>query len=581
MLTIYDYIVIGFFFVFMFALGPIFKHFNKNDSDYFRGGAQMLWWMIGATAFMTQFSAWTFTGAASRAYQDGMLVSLIFFANAVGFFFNIVWWGPRFRQMRLVSAIESVRERFGPANEQVFTWLQIPMSLVYAAIWLNGLAVFSAAVFGFPMTTTIWIVGLVVIGLSATGGAWAVVAGSFVQLLILMVVSIVTAVMVLAHADIGGLSGLVAQLPSHHFNFTEGGHAGMIYLWITAVFIKQFFVMNNMQDAYRYLGVKDGHQARKAAWLATILMLIGPLIWFIPPMAARIFAPDIAEIFPALPNPEEASYILAAQVVLPIGMLGLLICGLFAATISSMDSGLNRNAGIFIRSFYQRVVKGTTSKHLLVAGQIASLMFGLIIIMIAVYISKLEGMDLFNAMMMFSGMIAVPYIIPLFWGIVIKKTPAWSGWSTVLLGIIVSLVVKYVIDPSWFGRALGFEAEMTSSETKDYYFLFAVIANVIICSIWFAFTGLFYKFTTAEYRERVDSFFKDMRTPVDFAKEVGEAKDNKQSHMLGVLCFVYGGFVLLLMLVPNPLVGRLSFLFCGGVIAGVGGLLYRASKRKI
>ena len=175
MLTLYDYIVIGFFFVFMFALGPIFKHFNKNDSDYFRGGAQMLWWMIGATAFMTQFSAWTFTGAASRAYQDGMLVSLIFFANALGFFFNVLWWGPRFRQMRLVSAIESVRERFGPANEQVFTWLQIPMSLVYAAIWLNGLAVFSAAVFGFPMTTTIWIVGLVVIGLSATGGAWAVV----------------------------------------------------------------------------------------------------------------------------------------------------------------------------------------------------------------------------------------------------------------------------------------------------------------------------------------------------------------------------------------------------------------------
>lgn len=580
MLTIYDYVVVAFFFVFMFALGPIFKHFNKNDSDYFRGGAQMLWWMIGATAFMTQFSAWTFTGAASRAYQDGMLVSMIFFANALGFFFNVLWWGPRFRQMRLVSAIESVRERFGAGNEQVFTWLQIPMSLVYAAIWLNGLAVFSAAVFGFNMTTTIWVVGIVVIGLSATGGAWAVVAGSFVQLLILMVVSIVTAVMVLAHADIGGLSGLVAKVPSHHFNFTEGAHSQIIYLWIVAVFIKQFFVMNNMQDAYRYLGVKDGHQARKAAMLATILMLIGPLIWFIPPMAARIFAPDIAETFPALKNPAEASYILAAQVVLPIGMLGLLICGLFAATISSMDSGLNRNAGIFIRSFYQRVVKGTSSKHLLVAGQIASLMFGLIIILIAVYISKLEGMDLFNAMMIFSGMIAVPYIIPLFWGIILRKTPSWSGWSTVLLGFCVSVVFNFWIDPTWFSELCGFEREMTSSETKDYYFFIVVIANVIICSIWFALTGLFYNKTTTEYRERVDAFFTAMKTPIDFEKEVGEAKDNKQSRMLGILCFVYGGFVLLLMLVPNPLVGRLAFLFCGGVIAGVGGLLYRASKRK-
>ena len=95
MLTIYDYVVIAFFFVFMIALGPIFKHFSKNDSDYFRGGAQMLWWMVGASAFMCQFSAWTFTGAASKAYQDGILVAMIFFANALGYLFNYIWFAPR------------------------------------------------------------------------------------------------------------------------------------------------------------------------------------------------------------------------------------------------------------------------------------------------------------------------------------------------------------------------------------------------------------------------------------------------------------------------------------------------------
>ena len=75
MLSIYDHIVIVFYFVFMVAIGFVFRHFSKNDSDYFRGGASMLWWMVGATAFMTQFSAWTFTGAASKAYADGTLVA--------------------------------------------------------------------------------------------------------------------------------------------------------------------------------------------------------------------------------------------------------------------------------------------------------------------------------------------------------------------------------------------------------------------------------------------------------------------------------------------------------------------------
>ncbi len=383
MLTIYDYVIIGFFLVFMLAMGPIFKHFSKNDSDYFCGGAKMLWWMVGASAFMSQFSAWTFTGAASKAYQDGTLVALIFFANALGFFLNYLWFAPRFRQMRLVTAIESVRERFGPVNEQIFTWLQVPMSLVYAALWLNGLVIFAAAVFGLNLTSTTWLVGIVVLVLSVSGGAWAVVASNFVMMLILMTVSVVVPVLVLLHPDVGGLSGFISKVPRAHFHWTEGARPQIVYFWIIATFVKQCLQLNNMQEAYRYLGVKDGRQARKAALMASILMLIGPILWFIPPMAARVFSPDIAAQFPALKHASEAAYIVAAAKVLPIGMMGLLVCGLFSATISSMDAGLNRNAGVFIRSFYQRVIKSPTDGHLLMAGRVVSAVFGILIILIA------------------------------------------------------------------------------------------------------------------------------------------------------------------------------------------------------
>ncbi|MBB3207302.1 Na+/proline symporter [Rhodopirellula rubra] len=579
MLTIYDYVVIAFFFLFMLSLGPIFKRYSKNDSDFFRGGGQMLWWMVGASAFMTQFSAWTFTGAASKAYQDGTLVALIFFANAVGFFCNYVWFAPRFRRMRIVSPIEAVRERFGAVNEQVFTWLQIPMSLVYAAIWLNGLAVFSTAVFGFDMTQTIWVVGIVVIVLSVAGGSWAICAGDFVQLLILMAVSIVTAFMVLGHADIGGFSGLIEKVPTHHFNWTEVARPQIIWFWIIATFVKQFVIINNMQDSYRYLGVKDEHQSRKAALLASGLMLVGPIIWFIPPMAARVLSPDLSVEFPMLKNPAEASYIFAAMKVLPVGMMGLLVCGLFAATISSMDSGLNRNAGIFVRSFYQRVRPNTSPTHLLLAGRVASTVFGVLIILIAIFISQLKDLDLFNVMLLFSGLIAIPYVMPLLWGMIVKNTPSWSGWSTVLIGLTVSLVIKYLIDPVWFGEAFGFDGELSPRELNDYFYFFGILANVVVCSVWFLFTSLFNNMSSPEHRERVDNFFTAMRTPIDFAKEVGEAKDHVQSKTLSVLCYIYGGFVSLMAFVPNLPSGRIAFLFCGGLIGGVGFLLHRASRK--
>ena len=579
MLTNYDYVVIAFFFLFMLSLGPIFKRYSKDDSDFFRGGGQMLWWMVGASAFMTQFSAWTFTGAASKAYEDGTLVALIFFANAIGFFCNFLWFAPRFRRMRIVTPIEAVRGRFGPVNEQVFTWLQIPMSLVYAAIWLNGLAVFSTAVFGFDMIQTIWVVGIVVVILSVAGGSWAICAGDFVQLLILMAVSIVTAFMVLGHANIGGISGLVEKVPSHHFNWSEVARPQIIWFWIIATFVKQFVIINNMQDSYRYLGVKDEKQSRKAALLASGLMFLGPIIWFIPPMAARVLSPDLSVEFPTLKNPAEASYIFAAMKVLPDGMMGLLVCGLFAATISSMDSGLNRNAGIFVRSFYQRVAKNSSPQHLLNVGRLASAVFGFLIILIAIFISQLKDLDLFNVMLLFSGLIAIPYVMPLLWGIIFKKTPPWSGWSTVVIGLTVSLTIKYFIDPAWFGEVFGFDSKMSSREVKDYFYFFSILTNVVICSCWFLFTSLFYKKSCPEHHQRVDEFFTAIKTPIDFEKEVGEAKDAVQSNTLGILCLIYGGFVTLMALVPNPISGRLAFLFCGGLIGGVGLLLYRASKK--
>ena len=84
-MTGYDYAVLGFYFAFMAAISWVFRRFVQNVSDYFRGGGKALWWMVGASAFMVSFSAWTFTGAASKAYADGWPVMAIYVANAVGF----------------------------------------------------------------------------------------------------------------------------------------------------------------------------------------------------------------------------------------------------------------------------------------------------------------------------------------------------------------------------------------------------------------------------------------------------------------------------------------------------------------
>jgi len=104
-LQISEYVVIGAYLAMLFAIALVFRTFNKNTSDFFRGGGQSKWWLVGSSAFMASFSAWTFTGAAGVAYLYGWSVAVIFVANTVGFLVNFAYFAPRFRQMRCITIV--------------------------------------------------------------------------------------------------------------------------------------------------------------------------------------------------------------------------------------------------------------------------------------------------------------------------------------------------------------------------------------------------------------------------------------------------------------------------------------------
>ena len=574
-----DYGVLVFYFVFMLSMGWVFKRFIKNTSDYFRSGGEMLWWIVGAGAFMTSFSAVTFTGMAGKAYLDGPVVLIIFIGNAVGFFFNWLYFAPVFRQMRCVTSMEAVRKRFGRANEQFFTWIQIPTGILYAAIWLNGLGVFVAAAFGWNLEMTIIITGAVVVLMSMLGGSWTTTASDFVQLLLLMPITLVAAV--LALMKIGGVGPFVERVPEHFWRWGKVADSNLLVLWVIAMLLQKWVSNNNLTDASRYLSVKDSKNARKAALLGMFCFIVGPAVWFIPPMVARVTHPDLAASFPQLKNPQDASYFAIALATMPSGMVGLLLCGIFAATMSSMDSGLNRNAGFFIKNFYEIIWRPKASeRELMTASVLCTLVMGSLIIGAGLWFASLSNLPIFNLMVNFGGWVALPISIPLIWGIFVRRAPQWAGWTTVVVGLATSYLTNLMLDAQWaaslFGHALN------KREASDWAQAAGIMMNIIVASAWFLVTPLLARrwARTTEEVARVDRFFEQMRTPVDFAKEEGgPGSDNVQAKTMGLLCLIYGGFITLLTAIPNPIEGRLSFAFCGLVMFSAGGALYRAGTR--
>ncbi len=579
MLTIFDYGVLIVYFTFLLGVGWFFRHFGGDSSQYFRGGGRMSWWLVGTSAFMGAFSAWTFTGAAGLAFEQGIVVMTIYWAGSFGFFCNWAWIAAWFRQTRVITSMEAVRARMGPVNEQVFTWLTLPIGVIVAGIWLYGLAIFCAPAFGLDLRLTIVMCGIAVVFMATVGGQWAIVAGDFVQALMLIPITIVAAVA--AWIKVGGWEGLQAGLPAGHWDFTGSAAAEFGKFWVVAMFIEKFFTQNALHGAGRYLNVRDGREARRAALLATILYGSGSILWFVPPLAARAMGMDLAGAFPGLTKPGEAAYVAMASQVLPVGLLGLMVTGIVSATLSSMDHGLNRNAGVFVRSVYVPLLRPRASeREQVLVGRLTTLVFGIVVILTALMYSSWKDLGAFSLMFRFSALIGIPYAVPMVLCLFVKRVPDWAGWSTVLLGMGVGSLIGNA--HKIFGPLVNpdsFVAQVLEW-TGGHHFIAVTIGGSVISTLWFF--GIHLAFRNRMNPKRVaeiEEFFARMRRPVEPATEEVEHTNTRGTIGIGRMCLAYGAFILLLVLIPNTWVDRLAIAFCAAFVAGVGYALLKLGQR--
>lgn len=591
-MTTLDYIVIAFYLGFMLVLGAAYKRFSATASDFFRGGGGMLWWMVGASAWVMTFTAWTFTGGAGKAYETGTFFLLLIGANVCGLIFTYFFTAARFRQMRVITIVEAVRKRFGPANEQFFAWLPVPFGILFGGIGLYAIGIFMSVVFEVPLEVVIVGLGVVVTIMSALGGSWAVIASDFVQMLTILVITLVVAVLTLSHPDVGGLSGLIQQVPAEHFDWTEFDRPGVLIIFAIGLLISQTVMPNSLNEgAQKFIYVKTGSDAKRALIISMLGTACITPVFIIPAMAARIIHPDLATLYPQLNNPSEAAYVVMAIDLLPSGMLGLLVCGIFAATMSSMDVGLNKAAGILVRNFYLVVINPQASEGRQIAlGKMLTVILGVTQIVVGLVFAQYAQLPLFDLILLLSAVVGLPTAVPLFIGIFVKKTPPWAAWSTVLVGFLMFLVLNGI--PHFELPGLTNEStlqaiaagigwsELNSSELGDLRVALTTITNFIVCLSWFLATMPFWERSSEAYKRESEAFFTEMNTPVDVVAEkvAGWEDDRKQYFMIGVLCMAYGGFITVLAVLPNPVWGRMCFVFCGGSILALGTILYLISR---
>jgi len=491
-----DYSVIGIYGLLMVVVGLYLMRFNRGAAEYFRGGSRIPWLVAGLSCFMSGFSAWTFTGAAGVAYRAGIAATGLYIGNAASFLLGYFIFAARWRRSRITTVMEYLSDRYNPATHQTFSWVTICFQLFTSASTLYGLSLFISSACGFPVNWTIIGAGGLIIFYCVIGGLWAVVVTDFLQASILMPFCLVLVITSLAR--VGGVSGLLHSLPAEMKTLHFSGEFGWVYLISWTIMVS--FGYNTSAMAQRYFSVDDERSARKVALLCCGLFFVGAFLWFVPPMAMRVVYPDLRAIWPTLANPSEASYAVASLTLLPHGLIGIMLAAMFSATMANLSAQFNLKSAILSKDVYQSLIrKSATDGELLLVGWINTFLIGGTTTAIAALMAA-SGKSVFQIMLTFNTLISLAYGPPALLGLVIRRTPRWSGLASFMTGLVLGILGAFVF----------------------HWSLIQQVAIIIPSSFGvFFLSGLF---------DRGDSpgrarLFKNLNTPVDIGVELKDSPD--------------------------------------------------------
>jgi solute:Na+ symporter, SSS family len=546
-----EYATLAVYLIMLLSLGTYFTRYNKNLSDFIRGGAQGTWWIVGMSMFVSAISAFTFTGNASAVFQAGWSPLPLYFGNVIAFAICGLFLARRFRQTRAYTVADLIRSRFGVAMEQFSAYTGVVMAPISGSIQLWALAGFASSTFGFPLKTTIVVIGAIVVFYSTTGGKWAVMATDFVQGLIMMVITVLVAI--LALYAVGGLSAFFSYFSDPRFaeDYRFAKQPGAFpdnkftWHWIIIALFMQLYGQISLSSAGRFLVAKDGREASKASWFAMVLTIVGICIWFVPPMVARFLYEAEINALP-IKDPANGSYAYLALQLLPNGLIGIMIAAMFAATMSSMDTALNGQVGIIVRNIIPRLRERLGKPPLEPATEMwlcrfLTLVLGIVLIFYSLLWVIQEDIILFDAYMAIASIIGIPLAFPMLAGLWFKKL--WKG-SYFLIIMACLLPSAYAFCDSTFNGAIW-----TIQDRAMWIFIFGTLATGL--SIFLA------RFNNAEFEAQERLFFETMATPIDFDREIGASLDGRQLVVMGNASLILGFFLGLLVLVPNPLSGHL------------------------
>lgn len=515
-----DLVVLAAYLALMSALGGYFHRHVRGELDFLKGGNRIEWWVAGMGAFMSGFSVWTFTGGAGFAYRHGVIGSFLMLLALPAFLLGRLVFAARWRRARVTTVVEYIRARFGDGTHKAFSWLTVPSQLLFGSVRLLALASFLAVALRLPVESLIVVCGVVIVGYTALGGYWAVCFTEMFQFMFLFPVAVLLAG--LSYRAVGGIPGFVAAAPEGFLNPFTGEYG---WLFLLAYAASQAIGYNNFANAQRYFCADTERSAQKIALLCASLFALGSMVFYLPPLAARLVFPELATTPNGLHDPAEAAYMAMGMRLLPPGLVGVLLAAMLASSMASLSATNHLVTGIVAKDLYQGYVDpGAPSEGMLRISRFASLATGLLMIGCALLLAG-GAKSVFTLLFVLESIFLVPLGLPLLYGLLVPWGAWWCALSAYVVGAVTALAVSTVAKS---GGSIN-ETHMVG--------LPAITTTVafFVPALWTRARG------TRD--ASVTRFFERLATPVDAAVELGDAalSGRRQLALVGRATLALGG----------------------------------------
>ncbi len=470
-LNAFDWAIIIVYLIGMIGLSFYLARGQKSDRDYYLGGNDTAPLPIALSTMATQCSTNSLLGApafVAFAAGGGLIWLQFELALPLAMIVLMALIFPLLRGMNLISVYAYLEKRFDARTRIIVSLFFQFIRAFGTGVTVYGISLVLMLCLNLPFWAAVLMLGGITIVYDVLGGMKAVIWSDVIQIVVLFG-AILAAIAMALHLT-GGLSIVLdqpARLRAVNFSSHGLGDGQTFSFWpmlFGGFFLYLSYYGCDQTQAQRELSTRSVADTNRALFLDGMMRF--PLVFSYCFLglclgAYVLLQPDFLTALP-LTDTGEPNYNVAVPVFVlrhfPHGLIGLVMVGLFAAAMSSLDSTLNALSALSMQDVVKRYLKlDLSGRKELIVSKLLTVFWGSVCLFFAFFVGDISD-TIVESINKIGSLLNGPLLAVFLMGMLTRRINGQGATGGLILGFVVNLLLwRYAPKISWlWWNVIGF-----------------------------------------------------------------------------------------------------------------------------